>query len=73
MALAGDGKVHHLTPIDSIEKGKGVEHKEQVIIDQSGEKVVLDYSGAHEKTDAEEIRLVKKLDKWIMVILCTYI
>lgn len=26
----------------------------------------IDYSGAHEKTDAREIKLVKKLDLWIM-------
>lgn len=26
----------------------------------------LDYSGAHEKTDPAEIKLVRKLDKWIM-------
>lgn len=29
--------------------------------------VKLDYSGAHEKSSPEEIRLVKKLDWWIMV------
>lgn len=27
----------------------------------------VDYSGAHKKTDPEEIKLVKKLDRWIMV------
>ena len=27
----------------------------------------VDYSGAHEKTDPKEIKLVKKLDRWIMV------
>jgi hypothetical protein len=27
----------------------------------------LDYSGAHEKADPAEIKLVRKLDKWIMV------
>lgn len=26
----------------------------------------IDYSGAHEKTDPQEIALVKKLDRWIM-------
>ncbi|KAK5700782.1 hypothetical protein LTR97_005299 [Elasticomyces elasticus] len=29
----------------------------------------IDYSGAHEKTDPAEIRLVKKLDRWIMPML----
>lgn len=29
----------------------------------------LDYSGAHEKVDAREIALVRKLDWWIMPIL----
>ena len=32
--------------------------------EQSGEP--LDYSGAHEKTDPAEIKLVRKLDMWIM-------
>jgi hypothetical protein len=27
----------------------------------------FDYSGAHAKTNPEEIKLVKKLDRWIMV------
>lgn len=27
----------------------------------------IDYSGAHEKVDPAEIKLVKKLDRWIMV------
>jgi hypothetical protein len=31
--------------------------------------IKLDYSGAHEKISPEEIRLVKKLDLWIMVSL----
>lgn len=26
----------------------------------------IDYSGAHEKTDPKEIKLVRKLDTWIM-------
>ncbi|KAF2181165.1 MFS transporter [Zopfia rhizophila CBS 207.26] len=39
----------------------------QNIDDFHDEKSVkLDYSGAHEKTSPEEIRLVKKLDWWIM-------
>lgn len=29
----------------------------------------LDYAGSAEKTDPEEIRLVKKLDRWILVSL----
>lgn len=34
------------------------------------EKVAaVDYAGAHKKTDPAEIRLVKKLDLWIMPVL----
>ena len=35
--------------------------------DPKGAPVAVDYSGAAAKTDPEEIRLVKKLDRWIMV------
>jgi hypothetical protein len=31
-----------------------------------GKGAKIDYSGAHEKTDPEEIALVRKLDWWIM-------
>lgn len=34
-----------------------------------GNRAALDYSGAHEKTDPREIKLVRKLDIWIMPIL----
>ena len=57
-------------PIDSIEKGTGFEHeehREKVVVDESGKKIIVDYSGAHAKTDPEEIKLVRKLDMWIMV------
>ena len=33
------------------------------------DSAIRDYSGAHEKTDPREIKLVKKLDWWIMPIL----
>jgi hypothetical protein len=36
-------------------------------VDEEGKRVSVDYSGAHEKTDPAEIKLVRKLDKWIMV------
>lgn len=34
--------------------------------DAKGAPVAVDYSGAAAKTDPEEIRLVRKLDRWIM-------
>lgn len=39
--------------------------------DEEG-KLAVDYSGAHAKTDPAEIKLVKKLDKWIMVRVPTF-
>jgi hypothetical protein len=43
--------------------------QKEYTIDEEGKTVraELDYSGAHEKTDPAEIKLVRKLDKWIMV------
>ena len=46
----------------------GVIHNE-LYLTETGTKLeceVVDYSGAHEKTDPAEIALVKKLDRWIM-------
>ena len=42
-------------------------HKEYTL-DEEGQTPVtkVDYSGAHEKTDPAEIKLVRKLDRWIM-------
>ena len=39
------------------------------VVDEEGKtaRARLDYSGAHEKTDPAEIKLVRKLDTWIMV------
>lgn len=50
------------------EKEKGV----FVVQDEEPEKPIpkaehVDRFGAHEKTDPKEIKLVKKLDRWIMV------
>ena len=39
----------------------------EFLVDEEGKAAEqIDYSGAHEKTDLKEIRLVKKLDLWIM-------
>lgn len=35
-------------------------------VDEEGKREITDYSGAHAKTDPAEIKLVKKLDTWIM-------
>lgn len=54
-------------------KDSKVEHVErdnqdQVFVkDATGRAVAVDYSGSHEKVSPEEIRLVKKLDRRIMV------
>jgi hypothetical protein len=44
---------------------KDIEHAETAVHCESGGPK-LDYSGAHKKTDDKEIKLVKKLDRWIM-------
>ena len=56
------------TPTEvELDKPKGVQ-SEFAMLDN--EKAIseepLDYSGAHEKTDPAEIKLVRKLDMWIM-------
>lgn len=51
-------------PVEHIEKGQDAPTK---VFDATGNAVQVDYSGAHTKTSPEEIRLVKKLDRWIMV------
>ncbi|KAL4954019.1 major facilitator superfamily domain-containing protein [Aspergillus filifer] len=53
----GDGKPEALHREDTIDQEK------------ERQQNVTDYSGAHEKTDPAEIRLVRKLDIWIMPIL----
>lgn len=50
------------SPIQHIENGEEV-----LVKDVTGRPVAVDYSGAHEKVSPEEIRLVKKLDRRIMV------
>lgn len=44
----------------------GALHTEYIVTEDGKEVQAVDYSGAHTKTDPKEIRLVKKLDKWIM-------
>lgn len=39
------------------------------VLTEDGKVPAFDYSGAHEKIDPAEIRLVKKLDRWIMPML----
>lgn len=54
-----------LSPVD-MEKIEVIESGE-IATDIEGKMLEnLDYSGAHEKTDPAEIKLVKKLDLWIM-------
>jgi hypothetical protein len=49
----------------------GISHAEDVESMKARQPTGQDYSGAHAKSDPEEIRLVKKLDLWIMVsLLC---
>lgn len=61
----GDAKTGE-PPIAFASDKPGVIHSE-LYLTETGTKVeVVDYSGAHEKTDPKEIALVKKLDRWIM-------
>lgn len=39
------------------------------VLTEEGKMVAVDYSGAHAKVDPTEIRLVRKLDLWIMPML----
>ena len=45
-----------------------IAQKEYIIDSENESAERVDYSGAHEKTDPREIRLVKKLDLWIMSV-----
>ncbi|EME40501.1 hypothetical protein DOTSEDRAFT_74162 [Dothistroma septosporum NZE10] len=45
-------KLHHLERVNNLSE-------------ESGQPASADYAGAHEKTDPEEIKLVRKLDLWI--------
>jgi hypothetical protein len=53
-----------LSPID--DKPKEIQTEYAVDDEKAGSQESLDYSGAHEKTDPAEIKLVRKLDRWIM-------
>jgi hypothetical protein len=54
---------------DNIDDNKQNVLQKEYTIDEEGKtlRAELDYSGAHEKTDPAEIKLVRKLDTWIMV------
>lgn len=43
-----------------------VEQHEFIKLDKDRDDARVDYSGAHDKTDPEEIKLVRKLDLFIM-------
>lgn len=56
------------TPFDYVEGEKKNDAVYTVFPDNEvGRMVLVDYSGARAKTDPTEIKLVRKLDKWIMV------
>lgn len=64
----GDVKVNPVgtTGIES-EKAKDTQTEFAVLdSEKAASDEALDYSGAHEKTDPVEIKLVRKLDRWIM-------
>ena len=55
-------------PAISIEKDEALHREhEDVIADEKASRRMGDYSGAVAKTDPAEIKLVRKLDLWIMV------
>lgn len=66
----GDDKTINLgtTPatVFEIEKSKDADYQLEYVVTEEGGKQKVDYSGAVAKTDPEEIRLVRKLDRWIM-------
>ena len=41
---------------------KATIYQNELTVDEKGNQTVVDYSGAHEKTDPREIALVRKLD-----------
>ena len=49
----------------SVEKPR-IEHQDSIDTEAIKHGVKGDYSGAHAKVDPAEIKLVRKLDKWIM-------
>lgn len=54
-----------------IEKQQALRQEDSHVLDDEKKPATaaVDYSGAAAKTDPEEIRLVRKLDLWIMVSL----
>ena len=60
--------IKHAPHVSEKDLNANVLHKEYTL-DEEGKtpSLKIDYSGAHEKTDPAEIKLVRKLDLWIMV------
>ena len=54
-------------PVAIVGDKPGHLHQEFIVNEEGKEIQAVDYSGAHAKTDPAEIKLVKKLDLWIMV------
>jgi len=55
---------NNIESIDAEKQNSAHQEFSAEILDKKGNG---DYSGAAKKTDPEEIKLVKKLDRWIMV------
>lgn len=55
------------TAVAIVSDKPGYVHEEYILTNDGKHAKAVDYSGAHEKTDPAEIRLVRKLDRWIMV------
>ena len=71
---AGDTHIERVpTSSMTLEKGLPVTADEDALR-KSDQGVKLDYSGAAKKTDPAEIKLVRKLDLWIMPmqVLCVH-
>ena len=58
-----------ISPEIGDEKPEALHREDTIDQEKERQQNVTDYSGAHEKTDPAEIRLVRKLDIWIMPIL----
>lgn len=65
-ALEKQDAVHsELQPVTTKENQEM--YRNELTMDEKGNvTTIIDYSGAHEKTDPREIALVRKLDRWIM-------
>lgn len=59
-------KEHNAVHQEISAEEKAAVYQNELTVDEKGNHVAIDYSGAHEKSDPREIALVKKLDRWIM-------